>query len=107
MDFKSMNLDELSKISEELSAEIEVRRSEARKSAIEKIKEEIKRHSLTAKDLGFDSDKKQKRAPSTTRYVDPKDSNKTWTGRGRKPAWIQDYEKDGGNLDDLKKPASG
>lgn len=34
-------------------------------------------------------------------YVHPKDSSKTWSGRGRKPKWVHDYVRSGGKLENL------
>jgi ribosome modulation factor len=35
------------------------------------------------------------------RYRHPSDTSLTWTGRGRKPAWVQNWLDNGGSLDDL------
>jgi DNA-binding protein H-NS len=35
------------------------------------------------------------------KYINPEDSDQTWSGRGRKPKWAAKYIKDGGVLEDL------
>lgn len=35
------------------------------------------------------------------KYVNPEDSDQTWSGRGRKPKWAAQHVKDGGKLTDL------
>ena len=35
------------------------------------------------------------------KYADPKDKSKTWSGRGRKPLWVDAHLKKGGKLEDL------
>ncbi|MDO6461202.1 H-NS histone family protein [Granulosicoccaceae sp. 1_MG-2023] len=35
------------------------------------------------------------------KYANPKDKSQTWTGRGRKPLWVQDHIKKGGTVEDL------
>ena len=35
------------------------------------------------------------------KYRNPKDSSQTWTGRGRKPNWLNDAVKKGAKLDSL------
>jgi DNA-binding protein H-NS len=68
---------------------------------VEKIKKAIAAYGLTATDLGFGGGKTKKDAstrqaktatkvPTTAgvaKYRDPK-THKTWTGRGKPPAWI-------------------
>jgi DNA-binding protein H-NS len=67
---------------------------------IAKIKEAIAAYALTAADLGFGrgaakaahapkakSRKKKSASVGVAKYRDPK-SGKTWTGRGKPPAWI-------------------
>lgn len=38
-------------------------------------------------------------------YRHPDNADLTWTGRGRKPAWVEAWLEDGGTLDDLSTPA--
>jgi DNA-binding protein H-NS len=33
----------------------------------------------------------QKRKPAPVRFIDPANPEKTWTGRGRQPAWLASY----------------
>ncbi len=42
-----------------------------------------------------------KGAKVAPKYRSKTDKSLTWTGRGRTPLWVQDYEKKGGNRDDL------
>ncbi|HSD36114.1 MAG TPA: ParB/RepB/Spo0J family partition protein [Rhodocyclaceae bacterium] len=35
-------------------------------------------------------------------YTNPSDASQTWTGRGRKPAWVEMFLADGGTLDELR-----
>ena len=86
-------------------AKLEKQAEAARKAEVAgvvgKIKTAIAAYGLTATDLGFGGDKTKKvastrralasaKAPTTTgvaKYRDPK-TQKTWTGRGKPPAWI-------------------
>ena len=42
-----------------------------------------------------------KRTKSAPKYVHPDDPSKTWTGQGRRPAWIKEHIDAGKSLDDL------
>lgn len=44
---------------------------------------------------------KKTRAPGIPKYRDPADPNKTWTGRGKRPAWLVQCLEDGMTLDSL------
>lgn len=35
------------------------------------------------------------------KYIDPNDSTNTWTGRGRKPKWVEYHLAEGKTMDDL------
>lgn len=76
-----------------LRKEQEAERKGERTQAIAAAKELIKSHDLTAAELGFSGKVAGKRASGDKRnivapkYQDPI-SGKTWTGRGKSPAWL-------------------
>jgi DNA-binding protein H-NS len=43
----------------------------------------------------------RKRKPAKAKYANPADKSETWTGRGRKPRWVEAALKAGKKLDDL------
>lgn len=71
----------------------EQERKGERTQAITAAKELIKNHDLTAAELGLSGKGAVKRVTTDKRnvvapkYIDP-DSGKTWTGRGKSPAWL-------------------
>ena len=71
----------------------EQERKGERTQAIAAAKELIKSHDLTASELGLSGKGATKRATNDKRnvvapkYLDPV-SGKTWTGRGKSPAWL-------------------
>jgi len=77
----------------ELRKQQEAERKGERTQAIAAAKELIKSHDLTVSELGFSGKGAPKRSLTDKRnvvapkYVDP-DSGKTWTGRGKSPAWL-------------------
>ena len=42
-----------------------------------------------------------KRGSVAPKYRDPKDSENTWTGRGRKPKWVEAFLNSGGQLEQI------
>jgi DNA-binding protein H-NS len=77
----------------ELRKQQELERKGERTQAINAAKELIKNHELTASELGFSGKNSAKRVVEDKRnvvapkYQDPS-SGKTWTGRGKSPAWL-------------------
>ena len=91
-------LNEAEAIANELRKQLETERQGERANVIVTVKELIKTHELTASDLGFSGKGAAKRMVGEKRigdkrnvvapkYQDP-DSGKTWTGRGKSPAWL-------------------
>jgi len=84
----------------ELRKQQDAERKGERTQAIAAAKELIKSHDLTVSELGFSgkgapkrnlTDKRNVVAP---KYIDPT-SGKTWTGRGKSPAWLSVQIADG------------
>lgn len=74
-----------------------------RQPVIDRIKDEIKSYSITAKELGFKASRGSIKPISSEvkerTQVPPKYKldEKTWTGRGRPPVWLVQYEASGGD----------
>lgn len=43
----------------------------------------------------------RKRAAATPKYANPADPSQTWTGRGRRPRWVEAALKSGKSLEDI------
>lgn len=78
----------------ELRKKLDEERKNERAQAIAAARELIKTHDFTASELGFSGKASAKPAASNDKrvtvapkYKDPA-SGKTWTGRGKTPAWM-------------------
>ncbi len=77
----------------ELRKQMDAQRKGERTQAINAAKELIKTHELSASELGFSGKVSAKRVATDKRnsvapkYQDP-ETGKTWTGRGKTPAWL-------------------
>lgn len=103
-------MDELQQINAQI-AELQRKAKEIeqaqRQPIIDKMREDIKTYGITAKELGLkasrgpakpsDGEAKEK-APVAPKY---RQGENTWTGRGRAPAWIVEFEKNGGKKEQL------
>jgi DNA-binding protein H-NS len=99
-----LTLEELKQLQNDVAIaihEYEQRRKQEAKAAIEAKAHEFG-FSLEEILSGKNSKAKQKSNKVAPKYADPADSSKTWTGRGRKPRWVNTYLNEGKSLDDLK-----
>jgi len=78
---------------EELEAEIELAKQAEASVALEQIREQVQLFGFTPDDVFGKPGKKAKRvlAPSTNLFRNP-DTDETWNGRGRMPAWLKDRD---------------
>jgi DNA-binding protein H-NS len=85
--------------------ELKQRAQEARKQelagAIGEIKRLMAEFGITLEDLGGKPGKAKTRGSAGAKYRDPA-SGKTWSGRGRRPAWVAEIESQGKSLEDCK-----
>ena len=102
MQLDSLSLGELQVLRVKVDQEIESRRVQVRKEGLEKIKSIAAEYGLSSdelKTLSAANKVSGKRGSVAPKYRDPLDANNTWTGRGRKPKWVEAYLATGGALD--------
>lgn len=109
MDLSNLNVEQLKDLLKKIPAEIKRRSEEisnaARDAAIEKLKAVAREHGYSLEELA--GTKKTRKSASGTRkpvapkYANPTNSAETWTGRGRKPLWVQGALNQGHSLESL------
>jgi DNA-binding protein H-NS len=96
-----LNFQELVSLREAVDAEIKARQSEERAKAKKQIVELAKAFNIDAAEiLGKRSTVVRK--PVEAKYRHPSDASLTWTGRGRKPSWVQEQLDKGVKLEALQ-----
>lgn len=104
-DLDSMNDTELQQIRQQLETVMTKRKREQLATAYRQISEIAKNHNTTLEELIAYGQKKGKKSGSTgqitPKYRHPDDAELTWSGRGKKPRWVQEHLDNGQNLDDL------
>ena len=107
---EKINLHELSVVdlnalSKAIETEIERRNAEAKRQALVQMKELAASVGMTIQEvMAYTAAKKTKGQP---KYQNPTDPSQTWTGRGKRPAWIKAAVEQGKTLEDLKLPDVG
>lgn len=105
VDLSGHNLNELKSLQGSVEKAIKNRQHQDVQKAREQVLAIAKDAGLSVEDLLATSSKKvnkksgQKVQPQ---YQDPKDTTRTWTGRGRKPKWVADALAGGKKLDDFR-----
>ena len=110
MKLASLSLNELEAIQKKVNREIEKRRSKAQEEGLRKIKLIVDEYGLTSNELkGISSTERsaarkkvaKTRGPVAPKYRDPSNAENTWTGRGRKPKWVEAFLNSGGRLEQI------
>lgn len=100
IDLESMSLKELKALQTQVARQIDGYEERKKRDAIRELEDK-------AKSLGFSLEElvgakpARKRAPAKPKYANPANKSETWTGRGRKPRWVEAALKAGRSLDDL------
>ncbi len=99
-DLDTLSLKDLKGLQAQVSEKIATYEDRRKKDAIEALEEK-------ARSLGFSlgellgTSAPRKRKPGKPKYANPDNSADTWTGRGRKPHWVEAALRAGKSIDDL------
>lgn len=99
-----LSLNELQVLRLKIDQEVEKRQAQVRKEGLEKIKQLAAEYGLSIdelKALGNSAKTTAKRGSVPPKYRDPNDPTNTWTGRGRKPKWVEAYLASNGSLEEI------
>lgn len=103
MDISNLSLVELQLLQQQIPLEIKKRQEQEKAKVINEIK-------LIAESRGFSLDqllkggeKVKTKAVKTVmaKYRHPENADQAWTGRGRKPQWVQDWLASGRKIEEL------
>lgn len=101
---KDMAVEELVELKQGIDTLISQKQKEQTKNLVEEFKVKAAKLGLTIEDImGLESNKprKTKGKKVAPKYQNPNDNSQTWTGRGRKPLWVEEALKKGKKLEDL------
>ncbi len=104
IDLDKLSLEELKKLQKAVNKAVEDYDTRKRQEAAKALE-------AKAKEMGFSlaelTGTPAKKTASPPKYRHPDDPSKTWTGRGRQPAWIKDAVESGQSADDFLIEKSG
>jgi len=102
MDLSKYTVKKLQALKQEIDKEIAARRKDDAKKAREEMKAVAAKYGLSLNDLVGGKGAAKGRGKGAVAFRHPDDPAKTWSGRGRKPRWIKEWENAGRSLSDLR-----
>ncbi|MEJ6396046.1 H-NS histone family protein [Gymnodinialimonas sp. 2305UL16-5] len=99
-DLTKLSLDELKRLQKEADQAVASFEARKRAEAVAELEKVAAKHGYKLKDLV--GAKPGKATPQgVAKYAHPENPSKTWTGKGRQPAWIKDGIVAGKSLEDF------
>lgn len=107
VNLENFSLAEMQQLLKDLPIEIQRRQTTERKAVVAEMKALAEARGFSFDELvGAPSNTSgstgKQRKPVAIKYRHPENSAFTWTGRGRKPAWVVEWESAGKPIDLLK-----
>lgn len=103
MDLSTLSVSELRELQELIPAEIKRREVQERAKILEEIRALAKARGYAIEDL-LTKEPKVKQVSQNkvkVKYRHPENAGLEWTGRGRKPKWVEAWVANGGALENL------
>lgn len=101
IDLTGLSLKELKKLNKDVEAAIESFSERKRQEALAELEAVAREKGFTLAELTGISAKKQSK-PVVAKYVNPNDPSQKWSGRGRKPRWVNELLDSGKSLSDFE-----
>ena len=103
MDLSKYTSEELRQLTSDIEAELKSRRRDDAKKAQKELKNVAEKYGFSLTELvNGSAAAKTARKAGTVRFRHPDDPTKVWSGRGRKPVWVKEWEGAGRSLEKLR-----
>lgn len=100
IDLEKLSLKELKQLQKDVETAITEFKDRERRKALEEVEAFARERGLTPADLS-DLVSRRTRKPAAAKYANPENPDQTWTGRGRRPRWIEAALGAGKSLEDM------
>ena len=101
IDLSKLSLEELEGLAKDIETEVTTRRQAERERVLGQMRELAASLGLTLEDVVRLERGKGSAGGAQPKYRSPSDPNLTWSGRGKRPAWVNEALAAGKSLDDL------
>jgi DNA-binding protein H-NS len=102
VNLERFSIPELEELSDRVAKEIASKREARSRELREEMEKLAEREGLTLEEVLLAGQKPRKRQPPKQKYRNPEKPSQTWSGRGKKPAWVEKALKEGSSLKDLQ-----
>ncbi|MFN6951148.1 MAG: H-NS family nucleoid-associated regulatory protein [Albidovulum sp.] len=100
IDLDSLSLKELKNLQSQVSERIANYEQRRKQEALAALEEKAREMGYSLSELLAVAPARKRRA-GQAKYANPDDRSQTWSGRGRRPRWVEAALKAGKSLDDL------
>ncbi|WP_313137105.1 H-NS histone family protein [Paracoccus jeotgali] len=100
MDIENLSVKELTELRKKIDRAIAGYEDRKRKEAVAAAEAAAREHGFSLNEL-TSAKPGRSTTVSVPKYANPQDRSQTWTGRGRRPNWVQQALAEGKNLEDL------
>lgn len=100
-DLDNLTLKELHELRNKVDRAISSFEERKRREAIAAVEAAAREHGFSLNDLTGAKVSGRRGGKVAPKYANPQNAEQTWTGRGRRPQWVQDALLSGKSLDDL------
>jgi DNA-binding protein H-NS len=105
INLQTLSIAELKSLQGEIAVEMESRGKEERQKLLQEFRDKAKALGMSLEELMAGQKAKGKTRSAgkvAAKYANPADAGQTWTGRGKRPHWVNECLTGGKSLDDLK-----
>jgi DNA-binding protein H-NS len=103
VNLKNMSVAELLDLQKAIPAELESRQKEERQKLLNEFRDKAKALGISLEDLvGGSKTKTRVVAKVAAKYIHPANASLAWTGRGKRPRWVNEWLASGKTLEQLK-----
>lgn len=102
MDLSNLTVAELRELQQRIPAEMKRREAQEKTAVLKELKSFAESRGYSLEQLLEKESKAQGRSKVKVKYSHPEDSNLNWTGRGRKPKWVEEWLSSGKTLESLQ-----
>ena len=101
LELNTLSLSELKDLLKDIEREIKRRQNAEKAKAAQQVRDIMATYGLTSEEVLSGKTSKGSRGSVAPKYANPQNAEQTWTGRGRRPQWVQEALASGKSLDDL------
>jgi len=103
VNLKELSIADLLDLQKAIPAELESRQKEERQKLLNEFKEKAKSLGISLDDLvGARKKTRTRGGKVAAKYIHPQDGSMTWSGRGKRPRWVNEWIAAGNSLEQIQ-----